>query len=223
MKVKRLYKFIGARWGLVALRDQRLRISRIEELNDDFEFIGVALDDKDERIAMRNMRSRLDEGNGILCLSDNWHDPVMWGHYGDSYSGMVLGFDVNGDRFYEVEYTDTRPSLGSMGYTTADDITSEDIKRFSKLKSKGWAYEKEWRAYLKLSEAEVVEGKKNYFIRFNPYFQLKEVIVGPRFKQSREDVQRALAQNGKGVEVFMARGDFNEFQVVRQHQDSMWL
>lgn len=220
--MKRLYKFISARWGLVALRDQRLRVSRIEELNDDFEFIGVALKSREERIAMREMRRHINEKNGILCMADSWHDPVMWGHYGDSYSGMVLGFDVNGDRFYPVEYVPVRPTLQSMGYTTADDFTPEDIKRFTKLKASGWGYENEWRAYLPLEAPEVIDGKNNYFLRFNPYFRLKEVIVGPRFEHSREDVRRALAQNGKGVEVYMARGDFDEFKVVRQGADTMW-
>jgi hypothetical protein len=36
----RLYHFIRERFGLEAIRDSRLKISRINELNDPFEFLG---------------------------------------------------------------------------------------------------------------------------------------------------------------------------------------
>lgn len=41
-----LYRFLKAQHGLMSLRDRRLRIGRFEELNHDFEFIGLALGEK---------------------------------------------------------------------------------------------------------------------------------------------------------------------------------
>ena len=39
----RLHYFTTAQFGLEAIRDKRLKIARINELNDPFEFLGLAL------------------------------------------------------------------------------------------------------------------------------------------------------------------------------------
>lgn len=36
----RLYHFTSQKFGLLALKDRRLKIARINELNDPFEFLG---------------------------------------------------------------------------------------------------------------------------------------------------------------------------------------
>ena len=38
----RLYHFLNAEYGLLNIRHRRLKIARINELNDPFEFLGVA-------------------------------------------------------------------------------------------------------------------------------------------------------------------------------------
>lgn len=101
----RLYRFLNAEFGLRSLVDKRLRVGRIEELNDDFEFIGVATDIREERIALRNTRKQLSANNGVLCMSKGWESTLMWAHYGDSHKGMALGFDVPADLYPAVEHT----------------------------------------------------------------------------------------------------------------------
>jgi hypothetical protein len=211
---------MNAENGLRSLRDRRLRIGRIEELNDDFEFIGIALDLKADRIAMRQMRKHLNDANGILCMSEAWDSPLMWAHYSDSHKGMVLGFDVPEGAFYQVDYVKERPTLASMGLNKLDEITPEDIKRLSRIKAEGWDYEKEYRSYQPLTDGVTIDGKVHYFIAMNPNLRLREVIVGSRFKETRAHVTATI--DDPNVDVFMARGDFSQFKVVRQHQDSMW-
>ncbi|WP_189635532.1 DUF2971 domain-containing protein [Rhizobium grahamii] len=212
---------MNAENGLRSLRDRRLRIGRIEELNDDFEFIGMALDLKEDRIAMRQMRKHLNEANGILCMSEAWDSPLMWAHYSDSHKGMVLGFDVPEKAFYKVDYVEERPTLASMGLNNLDEITPEDIKRLSRMKAAGWGYEKEYRSYQQLKNGVTIDGKVHYFVPINPSLLLREVIVGSRFKETRKHVLDTV--NDPTVDVFMARGDFSQFRVVRQHQHRMWL
>lgn len=216
----RLYRFMNAENGLRSIRERRLRIGRIEELNDDFEFIGVALQDKAERIALREMRRHLSDKNGVLCMTKGWSSPLMWAHYADSHKGMVLGFDVPDHAFYEVEYTDKRPKLSDFGHMTLDDITPEDIKRLTKMKAVGWGYEQEYRAYLALNDGVNISGIVHYFLPFSSNLKLREVIVGSRYKGQRSDVLAAV--DDPAVDTYMSRGSFEDFVVVRQRQYSMW-
>lgn len=64
----RLYRFLGAEYGMRSIKERKIRIGRIEELNDDLKFIGVALEAKEERIAPREMRRHLNVGNGVICM-----------------------------------------------------------------------------------------------------------------------------------------------------------
>ena len=43
----RVYKFLNAKYGLEALKNRRLKIARISDLNDPFELLGVNLSDSD--------------------------------------------------------------------------------------------------------------------------------------------------------------------------------
>ena len=216
----RLYRFLNAEFGLRSIRERRLRIGRIEELNDDFEFVGLALRKRDDRVALRNMRKQLNVGNGVLCMSKDWESPLMWAHYADSHKGMVLGFDVPEKAYYAVEYIDQRPRLADFGLENLAGISSEEMKRLIKMKAAGWKHEKEYRAYIALREGEEINGQTHYFMPFSEELRLREVIVGLRYQGSRAEIVEAVAD--AGVDTFMARGAFKDFRVVRQLQDSMW-
>lgn len=138
----RLYRFMSAANGLRSLRDKRFRIGRIEELNDDFEMLGIVLPDKTDRIALRWTRRGLDKTSGVLCMTKAWDSPLMWAHYADSHKGMVLGVDVPDHVFSKVEYIDKRPTLAALGFTNFSNMTPEVMGRLIRLKAKGWAYER---------------------------------------------------------------------------------
>jgi hypothetical protein len=216
----RLYRFLKAHYGLMSLRDRRLRIGRIEELNDDFEFIGLALGEKEDRIALRGMRRHMDCKSGVLCMSKAWDSPLMWAHYADSHKGMVLGFDVPPKAFYKVDYVADRPKLADLGLSGFDDITPEQIKTLTRTKAAGWSYEQEYRAFLALGAGQEIDGKTHHFVPFWEKLRLRQVIVGSRFEYSRQVVADAVQE--KGVDIFMARGSFETFRVVRQKDESRW-
>lgn len=217
--VVRLYRFLKAEFGLRSLADKRLRVGRIEELNDDFEFIGVATDIREERIALRNTRRQLSANKGVLCMSKGWDSPLMWAHYGDSHKGMALGFEVPAGLYPAVEYVEKRPSREEMGLGDEGGMSVATMGRLIKMKAKGWAYEQEHRAFVDLTDAIILDGTEHFFVDFGPQLLLREVIVGSRFRTQRSEVLRLV---DPGVDVFMARGDFEDFKVVRQRMESMW-
>jgi hypothetical protein len=93
------------------------------------------------------------------------------------------------------------------------------MERLIKMKAKGWAYEQEHRAFVGLNDGILLEGTKHFFVDFGPRLILKEVIVGSRFRTQRSEVMRLVDSS---VDVFMTRGDFEDFKVVRQQMESMW-
>lgn len=67
---------------------------------------------------------------GVLSVSTDWSNLLMWAHYASSHKGICIEFLNNGDSFQPVEYVSSFP-------TESDD--------FFLVKSKHWEYEKEYR------------------------------------------------------------------------------
>lgn len=99
----RVYHFINEKFGLENIKRRRLKIARIDELNDPFEFIARA-DNERERAALRATREEQTKKTGLLCFSRSWQNPVQWSHYADRHRGFCLGFDVPDALIKEVTY-----------------------------------------------------------------------------------------------------------------------
>lgn len=88
---------------------------------------------------------------GILCLSEDPANILMWSHYSNNHSGICIGFDTDQKPFSSakmVNYSDERP---------AADFNSDSEKLFSRVlltKSKHWSYEREWRSIKRTIESE---------------------------------------------------------------------
>jgi hypothetical protein len=112
----RVYHFTKAVYGLEAIRRQRLKIARISELNDPFEFLQVASRNPKTRARYQHVKRALSEYMGLLCFSENWRNPVQWSHYADSHCGICLGFDVASAEMQKIRYVKNRirPNLRAM-------------------------------------------------------------------------------------------------------------
>lgn len=214
----RLYKFLNEKRGLQAIQERRLRISRLKELNDEFEFIGLALEKRKDRLEMLQMREHLHERNGIICMSKRFSSPLLWGHYADSLKGLALGFDVDRTAFEKIKYCDARPTLSDFSCSTFDEITSEHIKRLVCMKFSAWNYEEEYRTFQRLRNP---DENGNYFLSFSPKMRLASVVVGPRSTLTRSDISAAVSDL-VGVEAFKARAGFKRFEVVKNKKIRMW-
>jgi hypothetical protein len=113
----RVYHFMKGVYGLDAIRHRRLKIARIVELNDPFEFLQVASVNPRTRARYQYVKRALSEYMGLLCFSENWSSPVQWGHYADSHRGICLGFDVGKSaEMKEIRYVKSRIAPESTRY-----------------------------------------------------------------------------------------------------------
>ena len=110
------------------MKESRLKIARIPELNDPFEFAAVDLSDTDFRWAWESMKQSMSSDCGILCFSGNWSNPVLWAHYADRHEGLCLGFDIPDELLKKVEYTEKRvrcTEFVARRHAQADELMSE--------------------------------------------------------------------------------------------------
>ena len=70
----RLFYFTTERFGLEAIRDSRLKIARINELNDPFEFVGLVLN-RNGRKARRRWKNQFAERFGLICMIRHRNTP----------------------------------------------------------------------------------------------------------------------------------------------------
>ncbi|MCI0427560.1 MAG: DUF2971 domain-containing protein [Nitrospiraceae bacterium] len=206
-----VYHFVNAHYGLDDLRNRRLKIARIMELNDPFEFLGVDLSDREFRRALRETKAELSTTKGILCFSKTWSNPVLWGHYADKHRGVCLGFEVPSSVLGKVEYVDSR-------LPRPDVLDEAFMKKLLFTKFSHWQYEQEYRVYVTLEED--IDGL--YYSEFSGQLTLKRVIVGDQSSITRAEVSGALVDLGTQVEVFKARAGFRSFDVVRNKDETMW-
>ena len=66
--MQRASKFLDAQFGLESLREKRLKISTLNDLNDPFELLPYEMSDRNPRSALRETRDQLARDRGILCF-----------------------------------------------------------------------------------------------------------------------------------------------------------
>jgi len=82
---------------------------------------------------------------GVLCLTLNANDLLMWAHYASNHSGVCLGFDSAAAPFQSarpVKYEEHRPRVRAVDFSRNED---ELIEKVLFTKSPHWVYESEWR------------------------------------------------------------------------------
>ena len=87
----RLYQFISSAHALEAIGLRRLKISRINQLNDPFEMLAGTQSHPVTRLVTRAIRDTLAEHLGMLCFSRDWYNPVMWGTMLTAIAGYASG------------------------------------------------------------------------------------------------------------------------------------
>ena len=145
----RVYKFLDAKYGLKSLEEKRLKISRLDELNDPFELIPYDLSNPKQRQAVHDTRDYLSTITGMLCFSSDWCDPVLWAHYAEKHYGLCIGFDIQDpdDTVRKVRYVAERLPF-------PDPPTEDDVIAMLYTKFDSWRYEEEVRAFVELKDKE---------------------------------------------------------------------
>ncbi|OJW45939.1 MAG: hypothetical protein BGO60_03340 [Thiobacillus sp. 65-1059] len=148
------------------------------------------------------MFQKLDELLGALCLSEVPDSLLMWSHYAASHTGFVLEFDARHSHFNEgkgpedefrhlrrVLYREARPSGMLIDFDGVD---------FFLVKSSHWSYEREWRIFRPLSDADVVIPGQPYGVHLFPFpaNALRAVIFGARAsEETKEAIRMSIRTN----------------------------
>jgi hypothetical protein len=152
-------------------------LSRERHADPDF------VDEAEERI--RHGVKEVGHEQGVLCLSSDPKNVMMWAHYADNHEGLVLRFDTRhmGDqasgelRCLQVEYGLSFPQLPDY-LAALRAFKNGDMRAFARLyfcrKSWDWKYEKEWRFFA---------GKPDSFVEFEPPM-LSNIIFGWKMPKS---------------------------------------
>lgn len=215
-----LFHFTSTEYALQAIRNRRLKVARIDELNDPFELLAPVSERREHRIVVNRWKRQMSERFGMICLSARWRHPLQWGHYADKHKGICLGFEVLREQhFRKVEYVRKRPNITELGAGDLGGMNKGTMERLLFLKFSAWRYEAEFRAFVDLKKQDSESGL--YFGSFAPALRLNRVIVGHRSPATRADVAEALG-NPKGVKAFLSRPGFHKFEVVQNMDKSAW-
>jgi hypothetical protein len=69
MPAQRCRKPLGSNFGLKTLREKRVKISTLEDLNDPFELLAYEMTLRKKRKEWRNTRKVWGSQHGVMCLS----------------------------------------------------------------------------------------------------------------------------------------------------------
>ena len=209
----RVYYLTGAAFALSNLALRRIKISRFSDLNDPFELLAVNLADKDHREAFRTMKDQINADKGLICLSESWSNPLLWGHYAERHTGIALGLEIPEKLLAPVIYA-TKPLTIPIDKRTGTPKPSETlVNQLLRTKFADWKYEKEMRLFVRLDHSTKESGM--YFYDFSNDLQLREVVLGPRCELPISRVRSLVAGWTPPVEVIKARIAFSKFRVVK--------
>lgn len=201
--MQRAYHFVSLAHGMDNLRRRRLKISRLDDLNDPFELWAIAQPDRRVRQALRATKEQMASGYGLLCFSLDWHNPLLWSHYGDRHRGIALGFDIDDEILKRVSYRKTRPFLRTI------DLRVPDWLLYTKYTD--WNYEQEARIFTALNDLDPQTGL--YFADFNEQLMLREVIAGSVCSVTEQQLREVVGE-GDGIILTKARLGIRSFRVV---------
>lgn len=134
----------------------------------------------------KQLHELMDEHLGAACFSEVPDSLLMWAHYAADHAGFVVEFDSHHTYFHgsrtdhdefrrlrRVCYRDTRPG---------EPFAELDGTRMFLVKSGHWAYEREWRIFRALSDADMVLPGHPFGVHLFsfPRETVKSIIIGAR-------------------------------------------
>lgn len=177
-----------------------------------------------------DMQAELSKRFGVVSLTSDSYNRLMWGYYADSHRGFVAEFAHDA----AMETNGIESALSPFGlavkvtYTLTPPRFKADFSNSIEVyctKHEEWRHENEWRVieYLAAAAPEPTDGKTFYLLRFNPK-DLLRVIFGLRvdpalekrlsemldmkeFAHVRRERMKLDALSGAGVVGFPVKGN----------------
>jgi hypothetical protein len=96
----------------------------------------------DNTLSASHTHAMLDN-TGILCLSTNWDNPLMWSHYAKFHKGICVGFHSDKEifRFSQTVLYTNEPPIIFCPVQAGPELFAKTFL----MKAKCWEYEDEWR------------------------------------------------------------------------------
>jgi hypothetical protein len=208
----RVYHFVDSIHGINNLALRRLKVSRINDLNDPFEFLAADLLDIRNREALHKFKNQLDASVGMVCFSRAWSNPLLWGHYANNHRGIALGFDVPDDSLFPVIYTNQRAKI-KFDENSRTVVGGKSVaNKLLCTKFSDWKYEEESRFFVSLDILQK-EGRL-YFLEFSSQLLLKEVIVGLNCEVPLLGIRNLLQEDLNLIRVKKAGLALRVFKVI---------
>ncbi len=154
----------------------------------------------------------LEEMVGVLCLTANENDHLMWAHYADSHKGFLIEFDTT-NRFFDQRKSkdDSLRHLVKVDYEAfrkryiLSELKAENLYA---VKDIAWEYENEWRMMVALQDADEKlesDGDVMHLFKF-PFQSIKRVILGANSNQDLERrVKDAWSINFPHAKIYKAK------------------
>ena len=218
----RAYHFIPSKYGIENIRRKRLKISRLDDLNDPFELLSLNLPNKKLRTIFLKIKTGLNATSGILCFSEDWRSPVMWSHYAEKHKGLCLEFEIPDEFMAKINYSQSRLKRELKEIFDEKSVTKElAMSRILTTKFAHWKYEQERRMFVGL---DTPDNDGLYFFDFSEQLKLTGIIVGPRSSVSRKEINDAIefAEIKNPISTFKSRLAFSSFHVVKNQNQSLW-
>jgi hypothetical protein len=219
---KRVYKFTSAKHGISNLQNRRLKLSTIYDLNDPYDL--CPLDTTDPEISQRLNNALNDFRNkktGILCFSRNWDNLLLWSHYGDSHTGVCLGFDIIENISEENCDIDVLYQPNRLKILKPEDVNLDLARRLTCTKHECWSYEQEVRMFVAINDPPDSEGLN--WIEFGSILILKEIIIGAQcHPKISKELEQAAHPYTDTVKCWWAGMRRDAFLLVRLEHPPDW-
>ncbi len=169
-----VYHFTSSEFAIRALRDRRLKIVRLNELNDPWAFCMADPLDEDVRLTLESFWNHANEQYGAICFCSNYLDPALWSHYADGHRGVALVFEIPDSDAIPVTYHSAGCDLNVAAALKRGCFDQSDVSQLVSVKFTSWRYEQEIRMTCALNDyfCQInAKGKKVYFesLRLEPY------------------------------------------------------
>ena len=209
----KIYHFISDEYALDVLADQRIKVSRFDDMNDPFELLAVDLPNRQYRREFAAFKRDMSKRIGILCFSKSWKSPLLWSHYANRHKGVALQFDVQDNIIHPIKYRKKRYTLDiEKVRNMARRFNKQDIEAIWSTKYVQWKYEGEMR--ILLDKSDFYQENGIYFYNLGNDIQLKGIVLGPFCDISISKIETRLPKNKK-ISVVKSRLAFRSFNVVK--------
>jgi Protein of unknown function (DUF2971) len=215
----KLYYLTSEKWAKVILKERKLKLSTIPELNDPFELLGASIGEPAARKVFKYVQRRISDTFGLVCMSSTWQSPVMWAHYGDKHTGVCLGFELVSISARPVTYEPTRLQKLLGDNPKLGDVTHDVLNTLLTTKSAEWSYEREHRFIVRFANAVQAPDGKHFLPFNNELITLKEVLLGDRCEWNLAEAARAVGKVQHQVALKRVRPSFQEFKMVQQRRE----